>query len=127
MANEIDGEIYARNNAHTTCRPMRWQLNPTTGANEEVPITGLTDLRAYLSASDAATDHTSGAIHPSLVYVMTEVGATAAYQATVLGSATATNVASPDGTVLFMHWQAPSVGYHEFAPVVWRTKRPAAA
>ncbi len=53
MANEIDGEIYARNNAHTTCRPMRWQLNPTTGANEEVPITGLTDLRAYLSASAA--------------------------------------------------------------------------
>lgn len=126
MANEIDGEIYARNNAHTTCRPTRWQLNPTTGVEEEVAISGLTDLRAYLSASADATSHTTGALHPSLVYLMTEVLATAAYQATILGSDTAANVTSPDGTTLHVHWQAPSAGYHETAPVIWRTKRPAA-
>jgi hypothetical protein len=126
MANEIDGEIYPRNNAHTTCRPSRWQLNPTTGVEEEVPISGLTDLRAYLSASADATSHTTGALHPSLAYSMIEVLATAAYQATILGSDTAANVTSADGTTLYVHWQAPSAGYHEFTPVIWRTKRPAA-
>jgi hypothetical protein len=57
---------------------------------------------------------------------MTEVLTTAAYQATILGSDTAANVTSADGTTLYVHWQSPSAGYHEFTPVIWRTKRPAA-
>jgi hypothetical protein len=127
MANEIDGELYPRNNAHTTCRPTRWQLNPTTGVEEEVAISGLTDLRAYVSLIHEATDHTTGAINAALVYLMTEVLTTAAYQATILGSALAAHVAQPGGADLFVHWQSPSAGYHEVVKVTWRTSRPAAA
>lgn len=127
MANEIDGELYPRNNAHTTARPSRWQLNPVTGVEEEVAISGLTDLRAFVSLSQTATDHTTGAINAALAFVMTEVGATGAYQATILGSALAAHVSQPDGTKLYVHWQSPGAGYHEFAEVTWRTSRPAAA
>ena len=125
MANDIDAELYPRNNAHTTADPTRWRRNPTTGVREEVPVTGLTDLRVYLSTSDTATDHTSGALNAALVYVMTEV-VPGLYEATILGSALATHVASTDGSPLYVHWQSPSAGYHEFAQVTWRTKRPAA-
>lgn len=125
MANEIDAELFPRNNAHTTADPTRWRRNPTTGVREEVPVTGLTDLRVYLSTSDTATDHTSGALNPALVYVMTEV-VPGLYETTILGSALATHVASTDGTPLYVHWQSAAAGYHEFAQVTWRTKRPAA-
>lgn len=127
MANEIDPELYPDNTAHTTARPMRWRLNPTTGVEEQIAITGLTDLRAYLSTSQTAVDHTTGAINAALVYVMAEIAATSAYEASFLGSALRTHVVSPNNTTLYVHWQSATAGYHEVAPVIWRTSRPAAA
>lgn len=128
MANVIDPELYPDNNAHTTARPMRWQLNPSTGVEEQVPISGLTDLRAYLStAATTPTHEHESVVHADLVALMTEVGATAAYEATFLGSALRARVALADGTPLYVHWQSLSAGYHEFAAPIWRTSRPAAA
>lgn len=124
--NIIDPELYPDNNAHTTARPERWRLNPSTGAEEQVAITGLTDLRVYVSLSATAVDHTTGAIAPALVEVMTEIGSTGAYEATLEGAALRTEVTSPDGTPLYVHWQSPAAGYHEVAQVTWRTSRPAA-
>lgn len=124
MANTIDPELYPDNNAHTTARPVRWRLHPTTGVEEQPAISGLTDLRVYVSLSATAADHTTGAINAALVYVMSEILATAAYEATILGSALRTHVTSPDGTKLYIHWQSPTAGYHEVAEVTWRTSRP---
>lgn len=126
MANIIDPELYPDNNAHTTARPQRWRLNPSTGAEEQVPITGLTDLRVYLSTSETAVDHTAGAINAALVEVMTEIGTTAAYEASIAGSDLRAFVTSPNNTTLYVHWQSPAAGYHEVAAVIWRTSRPAA-
>jgi hypothetical protein len=126
MANEIDGELYPDNNAHTTADPTRWRRHPTTGVKEEVPISGLTDLRVYVSLDEAAVDHTTGAIHADLVELMTEIGETAGYEATLDGAALRARVSQPDSTPLFVHWQSPTAGYHEVAQVIWRTTRPAA-
>lgn len=128
MANVIDPELYPDNNAHTTARPTRWQLNPSTGVEEQVAISGLTDLRAYLSTAATTPTHThESVVHADLVKVMAEVGATAAYEATFLGSALRERVALADAAALHVHWQSPSAGYHETAQVVWRTSRPAAS
>lgn len=129
MANELDPEIYSgNNNAHTTARPMRWRLHPTSGAEEQVPISGLTDLKAYLALSDVTTDHTD-AIHADLVEDMTEILATAAYEATFSGTAMRTHIDAldPVPTKVYRHWQSVSAGYHEHAEVLWRTSRPAAS
>lgn len=125
MANELDREVYAGgNNAHTTCRPKRWQTNSTTGLDELVPLSGLTDLKAFLSASATAADE-AGAFDPALVVTMAEAGSTAAYQATFSGATMATKITAPDQTEIFRHWQSKSAGYHEVAPVLWRTARTA--
>lgn len=120
MANEIDGELYPDNNSHTTARPSRWRLNPTTGADELVPLSGLTDLKAYLSLQkDAASD--AQAVNAALVVTMTEVLTTAAYQATFSGAAKRSHlIAQPDGTKVYCHWQSASAGYHEVAEIIWR-------
>jgi hypothetical protein len=127
MANEIDGELYPDNNSHTTARPSKWQLNGTTGVEEQVPRSGLTDLKAFIALSATAADD-SAAVHASLVETMTEVASLAAYQATFDGAAKRTHlIAQPDGTLLYVHWQSIAAGYHEVAEVVWRHKRVAAA
>lgn len=127
MANIIDPELYPDNNAHSTAHPTRWQLD-NAGVPVQVPITGLTDLRIYLSTAATTPTHThESVVHADLVETMTEVSATAAYEATLLGSALRERVALADGTPLFVHWQSLAAGYHEFAEVIWRTARPAAA
>lgn len=128
MANIIDPELYPDNNAHTSARPSRWQCNPTTGDDEQVAIPGLTDLRVYVSTLSTTPTHThESVVHADLVELMTEIGATAVYEATLLGSALRERVALADGTPLFVHWQSLAAGHHEFAEVIWRTARPAAA
>lgn len=125
MANQIDGELYPDNNSHTTAHPMRWRLNPTTGVEEQIPITGLTDLKAYIALSDTASSE-AGAVNAALVSTMTEVLTTAAYEATFSGANKRTYLgAQADGTTVYVHWQSVSAGYHEVAAVIWRTKRPA--
>lgn len=120
MANEIDSELYPDNNAHSIARPSRWQANPTTGVEEQVLISGLSDLKLYLSLQKEAASE-AAAVHPSLVYTMVEVLATAAYQATTSGSAHRTHlIAQPDGTKVYAHWQSTSAGYHEVAELIWR-------
>ena len=126
MPNAIDGELYPDNNSHTTAHPMRWQLNPTTGIEEQVPITGLTDLKAYLSLTELAASE-SEAVNAALVITLTEVLTTAAYQGTFSGASKRTYLgAQPDSTKVYCHWQSVSAGYHEVAEIIWRPKRPAA-
>lgn len=126
MANAIDGELYPDNNSHTTAHPTRWQLNSTTGIEEQVPVSGLTDLKSFLSLSDVAATE-AGAVNAALVITLTEVLTTGAYQGTFSGSAKRTHLGSQvDGTKVYCHWQSVSAGYHEVAEVVWRPKRPAA-
>lgn len=127
MANTIDGELYPDNNSHTTAHPSRWRLNPTTGVEEQVPLTGLTDLKTYIALTKA-TEGEGDAVDAALVETMTEVLATAAYEATFNGAAKRAHLmAQPDSTKLYVHWQSVSAGYHEWAEVIWRPNgRPAA-
>jgi len=126
MANAIDPELYPGNNAFSSARPVRHQLNPTTGAEEAVPLSGLTDLRIYVAATAITVDHEE-AIDADLVETMAEVEDTAAYQATIDGDALTEHVETEDGGALYVHWQSLAARYHEVARVIWRTSRPAAA
>lgn len=127
MANIIDPELYPDNNAHSTAHPTRWQLD-NAGVPVQVPITGLTDLRIYLSTAATTPTHThESVVHADLVEVMAEKGTTAAYEATLLGSALRERVALADGAALHVHWQSLTAGYHETVQVTWRTARPAEA
>ncbi len=124
MANDIDDELYPDNDDFIAVVPTTRRLNATTGIEETVPLTGLTNLKAYLATTaEAASD--ASAIS-GLVVALTEVGSTGAYQGSMTGAAKRTNLAATaDGTTLYLHWQSGTV-YHEVKSVIWRTKRPAA-
>lgn len=124
MANDRDAEMYPRNADLIVCRPSRRQVNGTTGVEETVPLTGLTDLRYWISATETAAGP-GDAIHADLVVDLVEVGVTAVYHGVQSGADKAARISSPDGTVLYEHWQSVSGDYHEVGSFIWRTKRPA--
>lgn len=120
--NEIDEELYPDNNDLIVLRPFERTVNETTGDVEEVPITGLTDVRFYIAATESAESHTE-AIHAALVVTLTE-GPAGVYSGTLSGAAKRTHLgASPDFTELHRHWQSSVTEYHTTTPVIWRVRR----
>jgi len=128
MANDIDDEIYPDNDDKIRCVPIIDSTNTTTGADQSTPLTGLTNLKAYLAASESASSD-AAALDPSLVITLTEAGSTGIYYGSMPGSAkrsASALAALADGTVIWRHWQAGTV-YHEKKSVIWRKNgRPAA-
>ena len=122
MANDRDDEMYPRNDDIIVCEPVRERRNSTTGAKETLPITDLTGLVYYISASELA-ESSADAVHPDLVISLPQIGTTGVYTASLTGAAKAARLAAQsDSTVLYEHWQ-DGTRYHEVGSFIWRKRR----
>ena len=122
MPNNIDPYVYPDNNGLIVCRPTRTYID---GAGDEVTVelTGLTDLKAYYAlTAEAATS--AAAINAGLVLDLDEEGATSVYHGLMLGSAKRTHMSAIlHDTLIYLHYQSVTGGYHEVAEVTYRTHR----
>lgn len=125
MPNNLDAEMYPDNNSLVVCRPVRKSID-VTGAEIEAALTGLTDLRCFLSLA-ANDDLPADAINANLNLLLTEEGATGVYHGVMLGQHKRAHIASATGTAIYAHWYSASAGYHEVSRAIWRLSRPAAS
>lgn len=114
MANNIAAELPVDNDGLWWCEITSTQVNATTGDIEEVPVTGRTDVIAFISATKDLSSSTT--IHADLSLTLANVSGTNRYYAYPQGDKLKTHLLPTYKDVkVYVHFVMGTGDWHEVA------------
>ncbi len=123
MPNNIAPELPIDNNALMWCEIFEKVPNGTTGTIESVPVTGRTDIVAYIAATELLSDLTP--INAALSIPLPQIGSTNRYSSTMLGSLLKTHLLALAEQTVYVHFRMGAGPWHEVAQTIVKNVRAA--